>query len=111
MPVYGASRVLAAFEFDNQPPLATNKVDVVPIDRLLADEFEATELPAAKAPPQREFGWREGAAHRSRPLSALMVPAPQRGDPSAQEACPSPRPSPRERGEGDDRLSPVEAPP
>jgi hypothetical protein len=32
--------VLAAVEFDNQAPLATNKVDVVPIDGRLANEFE-----------------------------------------------------------------------
>ena len=51
LPVFLTSGVLAAVEFDNQAPLATNEVDVVAIDGLLADEFEAVELPAAKACP------------------------------------------------------------
>jgi hypothetical protein len=39
--------VLTAVEFDNQAALAANEVNVVSIDRLLADEFEAAELPTA----------------------------------------------------------------
>ena len=55
LPVFGAFRVLAAVEFDNQTPLAANKIDVVSIDRFLADEFKATQLPASKVCPQREL--------------------------------------------------------
>src|SRR5215472_7084020 len=33
LPVFGSFRVLAAVEFDNQAPLAANKIDVVSIDR------------------------------------------------------------------------------
>ena len=61
LPVFGAFRVLAAVELDNQAPLATNKVSVVPIDRLLANEFEAGVLSTAIARPQCKFGWRESA--------------------------------------------------
>ena len=43
-----AFRVLAAVYFDDQAPLAADKVDVVASDRLLADEFESIELPIAK---------------------------------------------------------------
>jgi hypothetical protein len=53
--------VLTAIKLDNQAPLATDKVDVVPTDRLLANEFEAAELSAAKACPQREFCWSKRA--------------------------------------------------
>ena len=60
-PVFGTLRVLAAIEFDNQAPLATHKIDVVAADRLLADEFEATQLSAANACPQGEFCRRERA--------------------------------------------------
>jgi hypothetical protein len=41
--VLSAVRVLAAVEQDNQAPLATNKVAVVAVDRLLPREFEASE--------------------------------------------------------------------
>jgi hypothetical protein len=75
--------VFAAIELDNQTPLATNKVDVEPIYGLLAGEFEAAELAAAKARPQREFCWRGCAPQRSRTFSAFFVLAPQRGNPSA----------------------------
>jgi hypothetical protein len=51
MPVFGAFRVLAAVEFDDQPPLAADKVHVVAGDRLLADKFEAAELSRANACP------------------------------------------------------------
>ncbi len=78
-----AIRMLAAVEFDNQPPLAANEVDVVAIDGLLTDEFEAAELPTANACPQREFCRRECAPQRSRPLSACLILAPQRLDPAA----------------------------
>ena len=50
---------MAAVEFDAQASLAANEVDVVAIDGLLADEFEAAELSTAKACPQRELCWRE----------------------------------------------------
>jgi hypothetical protein len=43
VPVLSAVPVLAAVEQDNQAPLATNKVDLVAIDRLLPREFEAPE--------------------------------------------------------------------
>jgi hypothetical protein len=69
---------VAAVELDNQAPLATNGVDVVSIDRLLANEFEAAESPDANACPQREFCGRERAPQRSRPLSALLILTPQR---------------------------------
>jgi len=45
--------VLAAVELDYQALLAANKVHVLPIDGLLADKFEATELPGADASPQQ----------------------------------------------------------
>ena len=86
--------MLTAVELDNQVPLAANEVDVVSIDGLLADEFEAAELPTAKACPQREFCWREGASQRSRTFSALLILPPQRLEPSAQETRPSPDPLP-----------------
>jgi len=41
--------VLAAIEFDDQVPVSTNEVDVVPANRLLADELTATKLAAADA--------------------------------------------------------------
>ncbi len=75
--------MLAAIKLDNQPPPAANEVDVASIDRLLADEFAAPELPTANAPPQREFCGRECTPQRSRPLSPLLILAPQRPDPSA----------------------------
>jgi hypothetical protein len=50
-PVFGASRMPAAVELDNQVPAATNKVDIEPTDRFLADEFDAAELPAANVCP------------------------------------------------------------
>ena len=53
--------MVTTVELDNQTLLATNEVDIVSIDRLLADELEAAKLPAAKACPQREFGRRERA--------------------------------------------------
>jgi len=59
MPVFEAFRVLAAIELDNQAPLAADKVHVVAIDGLLADKFEATQLPSANACPQGEFCRRE----------------------------------------------------
>jgi hypothetical protein len=74
--------MLAAVEFDNQAPLAASKVNVVAIDRLLTDEFEAAELPTANAYPQREFCGRECAPQRSRSLSALLILAPQRLEPA-----------------------------
>ena len=83
LPVVRAIRMLAAVEFDNQPPLAANEVDVVAIDGLLADEFETTKPAAAKPCPQHEFCWRGRAPQRSRTLSALLLPAPQRGKSSA----------------------------
>jgi hypothetical protein len=48
-------RVLTAVELDDQAPVAIDEVDAIAADRLLADEFEAAELPAANAGPQREF--------------------------------------------------------
>ena len=59
MPVFEAFRVLAAIELDNQAPLAADKVHVVAIDGLLADKFEATQLPSANVCPQGEFCRRE----------------------------------------------------
>jgi hypothetical protein len=47
--------MLTAVELDNQMPLVTNEVGVVPIDGLLTDKFEAAELPTANAGPQGEF--------------------------------------------------------
>jgi hypothetical protein len=67
--------MLAAVELDHQVPLATNEVDIEPTDRFLADKFDAAELPAANACPQREFRLREGASQRSRPLDARLVPS------------------------------------
>ena len=51
MPVFAAFRVLAAIELDNQAWLATNEIDIVAIDRLLADEFEAAQSASANACP------------------------------------------------------------
>ena len=68
LPVFGVFRVLASVELDNQAPLTANKVDIVSADRLLPDEFEAAELPAAKACPQRELCRGEGAPQHSRTL-------------------------------------------
>ena len=59
LPVFGAFRVLAAVELDDQAPLAADKVHLVAIDGLLADKFEAAELASANALPQREFCCRE----------------------------------------------------
>ena len=53
LPVLRAFGVLTAVELDDQAPLAANEVDVVAIGGLLPDEFEAAELPAAYAHPQR----------------------------------------------------------
>jgi hypothetical protein len=39
--------VLAAVKLDYQAPLAADKVRVVAIDGLLAEKFEAAELPSA----------------------------------------------------------------
>src|SRR6516165_10225157 len=97
MLVFGAFRVLTAVELDNQAPLTTNEVDVVAIDRLLASEFEATELATANVGPQPQFCRRERAPQRSRALIALLVLTAQRGHPSAYEACPPPPPPPPPR--------------
>ena len=59
-------------------PFTTNKVDVIPIDGLLADEYEAAELPAANACPQREFCWRAGTPQRTGTLGAPIFLAVQR---------------------------------
>jgi hypothetical protein len=75
--VFRVSRTLTAVEIDNQMPLATNEIGVVPIDGLRAYNFEAAELPSANAGPQTEFCWRERAPQRSRPLGALLVLAQQ----------------------------------
>jgi hypothetical protein len=75
--------VLAAVEFDNQASLAADEIDVISINGLLADEFEAAELPTAKACPEREFCGRECAPQRSRPLSARLILAAQCLEPSA----------------------------
>jgi hypothetical protein len=75
--------MLAAVEFDDQAPLAANEVDLIAIDRLLANEFEAAELPTANACPQRKFWGREYAPQRSCPLSAFLILTPQRLEPSA----------------------------
>jgi hypothetical protein len=75
--VFGVSRILTAVELDNQMPLATNEVGVVPIDGFLTDKFEAAELPTANAGPQSEFCRRERAPQRLRPLGALLILAPQ----------------------------------
>jgi hypothetical protein len=104
LPVFVTIRVLAAVEFNNQALLATHEIDVVPTDRLLADEFEASELPSANACPQREFCSSQGTPQRARTLSEPFILAPHRGNLSASEACPSPRPSPRKRGEGVSRC-------
>jgi hypothetical protein len=81
--VFLTSEMLAAVEFDDQASLAANEVDVVAIDGLLADEFEAAELPATNACPQRKFCGRECAPQRSCPLSAFLILTPQRLEPSA----------------------------
>jgi hypothetical protein len=47
LPVLETLRVLTAVDFDNQAALAANEVNIVSIDRLLAGEFEAAELPTA----------------------------------------------------------------
>jgi hypothetical protein len=44
LPVLHSFRVLAAVEFDDQAPFTTNKVGIVPIDRLLSDKLEAAEF-------------------------------------------------------------------
>jgi hypothetical protein len=75
--------MLAAVEFDDQASFPANKVDVIPINRRLADKFKAAELPAANVRPQCEFCWRGCTPQRSRTLSALLVFASQRGNPSA----------------------------
>ena len=48
-------RVLAAVELDNQTPLEADEVDVVAVDRLLANEFEASGLSGADTRPQRKL--------------------------------------------------------
>jgi hypothetical protein len=75
--------MLAAVEFDDQAPLAAHEVDVVSVDRLLADKFAATALPSANSCPERELRGREGAPQRPRPARALLIPAPQGLTPSA----------------------------
>jgi len=82
--------MLATVELDNQPPLATNKLHVVPTDWLLADKFEAAELTTSDARPQCKFGGRDCPPQRSRTLGALLILTSQRGDPSTQELGPSP---------------------
>jgi hypothetical protein len=57
--VFGIFRVLAVVELYDQAPIATNEVDIIPADGLLADEFAATELATANARPQCKFCWRE----------------------------------------------------
>jgi hypothetical protein len=66
--VFEAFRVLAAVELDYQAPLTTNKVDVAAIDRLVADEFEAAELPSANARPQQPVLGPRGERTRGRIL-------------------------------------------
>ena len=97
--------VLAAVEFDDQAPLATNEVDIVPIDGLLADKLEAAQLPCANACPQRKFCWCECPAQRLRTLSTSLVLASQRDKSSCVGCVPLTQPSPRKRGEGGYFLS------
>ena len=44
--VLGALHMLAAIAFDNQAPVAANEVNVVSIDRVLADKIEAAQFRA-----------------------------------------------------------------
>ena len=58
---FKAFRVLTAVDLDNQAPLTANEVDIVSINGLLADEFEAAELSTANVFPQGEFCGCRGA--------------------------------------------------
>jgi hypothetical protein len=60
-------------------------------------------LPTSNAGPQGKFCGRERAPQRSRPLGALLILA--RDYRASRLKSPSPRPSPREQGEGDHTLS------
>ena len=73
MPLAELGRLWRRLEY--QAPLAADKVHVVAIDGLLADKFEAAELPSANTFPQREFCRRERPrSDRARSVRFWSVP-------------------------------------
>ena len=74
LPVFGVFRVLASVELDNQAPFAANKVDVILTDWLLADKFEAAQLPAAKTRLQQPILGPREVRTRGRTLPAEGAP-------------------------------------
>src|SRR5438874_12444324 len=58
-----ASGVLAAVSLDDQPPLETNEIDYVVVDRQLSLELEAGETLRAEDLPEAEFSRGGLAAH------------------------------------------------
>jgi hypothetical protein len=92
--VFGVLRVLAAVEFDNQAPLAANKIGIVSFNGRLADEFEAAELPATQVPPQHKFCRRERVPHRPRKRDALLILARNTSILLLERLAPHPGPLP-----------------
>src|SRR5262249_48291079 len=101
-----AFRMLAAVEFADQASLAANEVDIVSIDRLLANEFKAAELPTANACPQRKFCRREYAPQRSCPLGAFLILTPQRLEAFCLRSAPLTRALSPLAGRGEAALRP-----
>jgi hypothetical protein len=54
--VAGAVGMLAAIDFDDQMPFATNEVDNVSPYRLLADELMSVDRSRAQLIPKAQFG-------------------------------------------------------
>jgi hypothetical protein len=62
--------MLAAVEFDDDPPLAADEIGEIPADRFLADEFKPVELAVAQPAPQHPLGPGHRAAQRKRSVKA-----------------------------------------
>jgi len=83
-----------ASDLDNQAPFTTGEIDVVAADRLLAGKLETAKSAIASASHKTHSARGAATPQRTGPESRFGVRSPHAD-------CPSPRPSPRSRGEGE----------